>query len=141
MGKGASGDRHGRPGTVLARLTVATAEDPFGPGDPLEVARLVRRTLAAAGRRAIDVTALIVVADASIPTEALGRFVRRTLGPHGASVSRRVHLVPAKVDHEHRVEVSQALGAKPASNVLVVVLGPGDRATVVSLATNATPDD
>jgi hypothetical protein len=120
--------------SVLARLTMATAEDPFGPGDPLEVARLVRRTLAAAGRKAGDVTDLVVATAVPVPTDALGRFARRALGPHGAWVSRWVSMVPAESDHEHRLEAGLARFGAPASVMIVAALGPGDRASVAVVA-------
>src|SRR5262245_51436503 len=48
---GASARHHPRMAAILGRVAGITTEDPFGPGDPLEVARLVRRALAAAGRK------------------------------------------------------------------------------------------
>ena len=126
---------------VLGSATAVTAEDPFGPGDPLEVARLVRRALAAAGAKALDVTALVLVTDGPVDPAALARFTRRALGPHGAA------LVPVAVlsrtdAHEARVaegtEVAIGVRAGPAgaaapavhSVVVVVALGPGSRVTV-----------
>ena len=72
---------------VTGSATALTTEDPFGPGDPVHVARLVRRALAAAGGKAIDVTALLVVTDGAVEQAALSRFARRALGPHGASLA------------------------------------------------------
>jgi hypothetical protein len=133
MDRRPSEDRDHPRATLLARQTSATGEDPFGPGDPLEVARLVRRTLAAAARKAPDVAALIVVADAPIPTVALARFARRALGPHGATVAAMARVVVA-ADHDARVGRVLAMQQPVVAGiVLVAVLGPGDRATVLAL--------
>jgi hypothetical protein len=126
-----SGGSHGR--TVLARLALATLEDPFGPGDPLEVARLVRRTLAVAGRKAIDVSSLIVVADTATPTEALRGFVRRALGPHAGTVPAAVRMIDS-ANHDERVQRVLATPESAGPRLdLVIVLGPGAVATVLAL--------
>ncbi|MET0773429.1 MAG: hypothetical protein ABWZ82_10125 [Candidatus Limnocylindrales bacterium] len=112
--------------TVLSRVGMATSEDPFGPGDPLDVARLVRRALAAAGRKAVDVTELRAVADAPVADDALGRFARRALGPHGGEIPASAQ-VPVATDPE------AALEPPVAGVAVVVVLGPGARATALVL--------
>jgi hypothetical protein len=123
---------------VLARLTASTAEDPFGPGDPLEVARLIRRSLAAAGRKAIDVTRLIVVADAPVPVDALGRFARRALGPHGASVALEPISVAGDRSHEERIGIG--LDARPVAGGLsvILVMGPDDVVSALCVAAAGT---
>jgi hypothetical protein len=120
------------PRRPLGVATGDAAEDPFGPGDPLEVARLVRRSLAAARRRADAVGALVVVTDRTPPPAALARFTRRALGPHGAEVAASSRLVPPEVDHGERVASATAF-ASGASVTIVVVLGPGDGATALCL--------
>lgn len=60
---------------------------PLGVADPVIAARAVRRSLAQAGRRAVDVEALVVGAPDQLGAEALARFARRALGPHGDGVS------------------------------------------------------
>lgn len=114
---------------MLARVTAVTPEYPFGSGDPLEVARLVRRALAAAGRKAVDVTALIVVTDEPIATEALGRFARRALGPHGAGVRSSGEVIASTLGHEDRLAVAEEVDAVAGSCVIAVVLGPAAIAT------------
>lgn len=114
-------------------MTGATSEDPFGPGDPLEVARLVRRSLAAAKRRADAVGALVVVTDRAPAPAALARFARRALGPHGAAVVSSTRVVAPEVEHAGRVASGQAFASRDASVTVVVVLGPQGRATVLSL--------
>jgi hypothetical protein len=116
---------------VLSEVRGGSAEDPLGPGDPLEVARLVRRALAAARRRAVDVEALALVADAEPDPVTLARFARRALGPHGVSV-RCDGAGEADLLHEARVGAVTALAvARAAGGVAVAVaLGPGDAVTV-----------
>lgn len=109
---------------VLARLTAASTEDPFGPGDPLEVARLVRRGLAAAGRKAPDVTRVIVVTDTPVSAEALSRFARRALGPHGTRVA--LDTLSVAVDRPHEERIQDGLDVRPVADgsSVVVVMGP-----------------
>lgn len=113
-------------------MSAVVDEDPFGPGDPLVVARMVRRSLAAAGRRAVDVMVLVVVTDRPPGPEALARFVRRALGPHGASVSSSAVIVAPDLDHQGRLDVARPT---PAAGgwVVVVALGPGPVATTCCL--------
>jgi hypothetical protein len=116
---------------VVGRASAPTSEDPFGPGDPLEVARLVRRALADAGRRAVEVSALVVVAEAEVPPDALDRFVRRALGPHGAAVASSVLVVAPDLGHAERLALAifEPATARHGSVVMAVALGPNDAAT------------
>jgi hypothetical protein len=122
-----------RPLKILARLTTTTAEDPFGPGDPLEVARLVRRALAAAGRRAMDVRELLVIGDAPIATDALERFTRRALGPHGATVAPASRPVAQEVPHDERIEQGLRAPRSPLVAILLVI-GPEHDVTALCVA-------
>ncbi len=131
-----SAGHHERRVTVLAQVSAETSEDPFGPGDPLQVARLVRRALAAAGHKATDVGALLVVADDAIPPDARSRFARRALGPPGAAVQTTSLVVPAS-DHDARRDLAMR-SVRDLSTadghvivIVVVVLGPGERVTAV----------
>jgi hypothetical protein len=133
-----SSDRDERPLTILGRLSLASSEDPFGQGDPLEVARLVRRSLAAAGRRAVDVTRLVVVADAPVASERLSRFVRRALGPHAAGIVASVVPVAGPIRHEDRIDLSST-DPTPRSVTILVVMGPAQRVTVLCV-TPSSPD-
>lgn len=129
---------------VLGTAAAATAEDPFGPGDPLEVARLVRRALAAAGRRAVDVDGLALVADHAPDAADLARFTRRALGPVGAEVPAVGAEVPAiggaaaggGGGHEARCAVvtTMAEGLLRGGVAIAVALGPGAEATVRCVA-------
>lgn len=114
--------------------TIILTEDPFGDGDPLQVARLVRRALAAGGRKALEVSRLVVVTDADPGRDALDRLTRRALGPHGASVRSAVAQVAGAVDHEARIALVRATASPGASVVVGVVLGPGALATALCLA-------
>jgi hypothetical protein len=122
---------------VRAHVAAVTTEDPFGPGDPLEVARLVRRALAAAGRKAFEVTELVAVADVAPDDEALRRFARRALGTRGAAVQARA--APA-VGRDQAARESSAIeqsadGVRdtPSALVVLVCLGPGGLASVSCL--------
>jgi len=137
---------------VLGSATAATAEDPFGPDDPVEVARLVRRALAAAGARALDVTALLVCAGGRVEHAALQRFTRRALGPHGASLSP-VAIPGRAATHQDRcADATDAAigfrrgpdggaGPPPArgSMVIAVALGPGASATALCIGERHGP--
>ena len=119
---------------VLGEARGATMEDPLGPGDPLEVARLVRRALAAAGRRAVDVDGLALVTDTDPDAAGLARFTRRALGPVGTDVPA-VGAATVGV-HEDRCAAAVALaaGLLRGGVVIAVALGPGDVATVRCVA-------
>src|SRR4029079_15875159 len=71
---------------VLGESHGTTSVDPLGEADPVEAARVVRRALAAADRKAFDVRRLVVVRDARPDAAAMARFARRALGPHGSTV-------------------------------------------------------
>lgn len=120
-GRGAGGP-HGE-------LTASVDEDPFGPGDPLVVARLVRRSLAAAGRKAADVSALLVVTDRAPDPEALARFARRALGSRGADVPCSATIVDPGLDHARRLAIVPGLRSG-GPLVIVLALGPGAIASV-----------
>lgn len=117
-------------------LTIVTSENPFGQGDPLEVARLVRRALARAGRKAREVVELMVVADAAVAPASLSRFARRVLGPHGESV-RIASVASGTRDHEMRRDMATRAVRERAGHddgvVVVLVLGPRDVVTAVCL--------
>jgi hypothetical protein len=123
----------------LGRAAAAEAADPFGPGDPLDVARLVRRCLAAAGRKALDVSDVVVVASTAPAPVALARFTRRALGPRGAVVRTTVHALP-DATHPTReaaavvVATSAPKASAGAGVVIAVCLGPGRQATAICLA-------
>ena len=119
------------PMRVLGEVHGSSGEDPVGPGDPLEVARLVRRALAASGRRAVDVRGLALVADEAPGEMALARFTRRALGPHGAEVPS-AGAGGAGLSHEARVGVATDLAvARAAGGVAIAVArGPGDAVTI-----------
>jgi hypothetical protein len=70
----------------LGRATTHGQALPLGVDDPIIAARAVRRALAAAGRRALDVSTLLVASNEPIEADVLAAFARRALGPHGASI-------------------------------------------------------
>jgi hypothetical protein len=126
---------------VLGLATATTDEDPFGPGDPLEVARLVRRALAAAGRRAVDVARLVVVTESPPTAAGLVRLTRRALGPHGATVRASVELVTPGTDHLARRMVLELVPVETGRVVVGVVLGPSPAVAACCLgARGPSPD-
>ncbi|MBX3030776.1 MAG: hypothetical protein KF809_11490 [Chloroflexi bacterium] len=117
--------------------SIALTEDPFGSGDPVELARLLRRALAAAGRKAFEVSALVLVTDADPGVEAVARFARRALGPHGAMVRRSVVVVARETSHEERITVAHHRSPDEGAIVIAVALGPEDRGTASIVADGA----
>jgi hypothetical protein len=109
--------------------TISLTEDPFGPGDPVELARLVRRALAAAGRKAVEVSALVVVTDTDPGAAAVARFTRRALGPHGGTIQPSVVVVEPDVPHEERLAMAQHRHPEAESVVITIALGPDTTAT------------
>jgi hypothetical protein len=75
----------------LGRAATRGQALPLGVDDPVIAARAVRRALAAAGRRAMDVTTLVVASPEPIPADVVARFTRRALGPHGAVTQVSFH--------------------------------------------------
>lgn len=118
---------------VLGTASAATEEDPFGPGDPLEAARLVRRALAVAGRRATDVDGLAMVTDRAPKPAALARFVRRALGPHGADVPAIGRAGPC--DHDARLTLATEMAGDRVHRgvAIAIALGPDGLATVACI--------
>jgi hypothetical protein len=132
---------------ILGRAWDAAAPDPFGADDPVEVARLVRRALAAAGRKAFDVVGVVVVTEQEPDAASLARFARRALGPHGASVTPVVRLA-AGADHAARCAAAAGIAVgsvagrpEPAgpSVVIAIALGPGLAATALCLGDSSRP--
>jgi hypothetical protein len=126
------------PLDVLGEVSAPTNEDPFGPGDPVEVARLVRRALSVAGRHATDVAALVVVARRDVAPEGLARFTRRALGPHGANIpSFHEWDDPSFLEWDDPSTgrdvwstIAEQVDLAGRSVVILVLLGPGESATV-----------
>src|SRR5688572_22337732 len=72
--------------TIVGRATTVGQALPLGVDDPFIAARAVRRALAGARWRAADVDAMVVATPPPLTLDAVGRFARRALGPHGATV-------------------------------------------------------
>lgn len=84
-------EEHARLNDAQARLS-GRAETTCGPaplddGDPIVAARAVRRALAAAGRKAVEVDVLCVAAPLAPTAETCRRLARRALGPHGDGIA------------------------------------------------------
>lgn len=127
----------GPGGTDLAVLGRAVTEGqtlPLGVDDPVIAARAVRRALADAGRRAVDVTDLIVASPDPITTDVLAGFARRALGTRGADVCVSC-LVRAAADAE-ALAAHAAAGMTEALRLtdgLGLALGLGSDGTTVAL--------
>ena len=119
---------------VLGEARGATTQDPLGPGDPLEVARLVRRALAAAGRRAVDVDGLALVTGTDPDTAGLARFTRRALGPVGTDVPAAGAAGPGAHADRCAMAGDLAAGLLRGGVAIAVALGPGAAATVRCVA-------
>jgi hypothetical protein len=72
---------------VVGRATTHGQVLPLGSDDPVVAARAVRRALADGHRRAADVGALAVATPPPLSLDAVARFARRALGPHGTDVT------------------------------------------------------
>jgi hypothetical protein len=70
----------------LGRAATVGQALPLGSDDPVVAARAVRRALAAAHRRAADVTDLVLASSDPVPGSVVSDFARRALGPHGSTV-------------------------------------------------------
>lgn len=108
----------------LGRAATIGQALPLGSDDPVIAARAVRRALAAAHRRAADVTDLVLASSDPVPGSVLVDFARRALGPHASSV-RTMGLVGDEPDASGlaagaavAVASTEALGSG-----LVVVIG------------------
>ena len=71
---------------VLGRAVTKGQVLPLGIDDPVVAARAVRRALAQAQRRAVDVTALAIASPMAVEASALADFARRALGSHGVGI-------------------------------------------------------
>ncbi len=102
----------------------------------------MRRALAAAGRKAVEVDALCVAAPSAPTAEACRRLARRALGPHGSQVPA-LGVAVADVDAEALalaaaafVEAAAAVGARRRCAegwALAVCVGLGPDGTTVAL--------
>jgi hypothetical protein len=135
-GDGPSAAGHDR---VLGRATTVGQALPLGIDDPVIAARAVRRALGDAKRRAVDVETLVVATPAPLSLDAVMRFARRALGPHGASVQvSRIErdtgdaaelatlaaAVPVARDRGRRA-IRLAIGIGPDGTTVALCLGPG----------------
>jgi hypothetical protein len=146
--------------TELGRATTHGQALPLGVDDPVVAARAVRRALAAAGRRAMDVTSLVVASTEPIPSAVLARFTRRALGPHGAVIAVNAHepgatdaealaahaasRIPAPDGADGAGEPGSGGGEAPARVTnrpgVAVVVGLGTDGTVVAVCLGRPPD-
>jgi len=100
---------------ILGRAVTRGQALPLGVDDPLIAARAVRRALADAGRRAADVTALVVAGHDPIAPDTLARFARRALGPRGWEVRARSHMSDATDADVLADQAAAELGARHGS--------------------------
>ena len=94
-------------GAVPADAAVPAASISSDDADPIEPARAVRRALAAAGRKAVEVDALCVAAPLAPTAEACRRLARRALGPHGSGIA----VLGVAVTGDHAEDLAMAAAA------------------------------
>jgi hypothetical protein len=103
--------------------------------DPLDPARTVRRALADAGRKAVEVDAIVVAASIAAPGKDIDAFIRTALGRHGAGVEHA-----SVADGAVIAAAGDALGVgatRDALGAIDVVVGATGDAAVVGAGTSA----
>lgn len=119
---------------VLGRATTHGQALPLGVDDPVIAARAVRRALAAAGRRAVDVSGLTVAATGPLEAEVVAAFARRALGPHGATVrSRGLVTAPRGDADELAARAVAELSDELSPGGIGVAVGIDDGGDIVAL--------
>jgi hypothetical protein len=96
----------------------------------------VRRALADAGRRAVEVDWLIVAAPVAPAAEACRRFARRALGPHGLNVPVRGLAFGSHAADSLAGAAARSLDKDPAEGwrlAVCVGLGPDGRSVALCL--------
>ena len=128
----------GRAGlTILGRAVTSGQALPLGSDDPVVAARAVRLALADAGRRAIDVTDLVLATTDTVAADSLTAFVRRALGPYGDHVHARCLVIETGDAAEIAGRAANQLGGTPAE-ALAEALG-GTPAEALAEALGGTP--
>jgi hypothetical protein len=124
---------------VLGRAVTQGQALPLGVDDPVVAARAVRRALAHAGRRAVEVTDLVLATTETVPSEALAMFVRRALGPHGSSIAM-VSLASDAPDAAGLAARAADLSrGDVAPGSIRIAVGVDDRGAVVALCVGSAP--
>ena len=119
---------------VLGRATTIGQALPLGVDDPVIAARAVRRALAEAGRRAVDVSTLIVATSGPLDAEVLAGFARRALGPHGSSVRSRGLVAAPRADADELAASAAAeLSGDLSPDGIGIAVGLGTDGTTVAL--------
>jgi len=107
----------------LGRASTHGQALPLGSDDPVIAARAVRRALAAAHRRAIEVTDLVLASNDPVPTGTLIGFARRALGTHASTV-RAMGLVGEEPDASGlAARATAAASIEPPAGGLVIAIG------------------
>jgi hypothetical protein len=123
--------------TVVSRATTAGQALPLGVDDPVIASRAVRRALAEARWHASDVDAMVVATPPPLTLDAVGRFARRALGPHGATV--RCEARPAGEEGGERL-AGLALRIAPGGAARWMAVGIGRDGQTVALCVIAAAD-
>ena len=119
---------------VLGRAVTHGQALPLGSDDPVVAARAVRRALADAGHRAVDVRHVVLVTRGPVGPDVLAAFVRRALGPHGATVrARGMAVVPPVVAHQLAALAVPEADDDISQDGVVIAVGIGDDGDVVAL--------
>jgi hypothetical protein len=123
---------------IIGRATTVGQMLPLATDDPVIAARAVRRALADAGRRALDVEALVIATPPPLTPEAVATFARRALGPHGATV--RLDLVVETGDGASLAELAARRAPRARSpGGIVVAVGIGPDGTTVAVCLDGPP--
>jgi hypothetical protein len=128
---------------VLGRAVTHGQALPLGRGDPIIASRAVRRALAAAGRRALEVGAMVVATRDVLAADVPASFARRALGPPGERVAVRAlrsdEPDAARLADLAAIELSR-VGMARDRIVMAVGIGP-DGTTVALCLGEAHPGD
>ena len=129
-----------RERAVVGRATTRGQALPLGVDDPVVAARAVRRALADARLRALDVEVVTVVAPPPLTRLAVEGFMRRALGPHAAGVELLFveadvpdaagltdHALGALAPEHGRRGIAVTVGIAGDGTTVALCLGPGDR--------------
>jgi hypothetical protein len=93
----------------------------------------VRRALADARIRAVDVTVIVLAATGSIGEDVLAAFARRALGPHGAAVCARGLAVDGSCAEALAAAAAAVSSADLSSDGFGIAVGLDDGGDVVAL--------
>ena len=124
--------------TVVAGRAMTSGQVlPLGLDDPVIAARAVRRAVADAGWRATDIDAIVVACPPPLEVDAVRRFARRALGPHGDAVAS----VALETEDDRDGLVARATRSRPGSARRWIAVGITRDGTTVATCVAADATD